>query len=248
MAAPSIHSIIARRYLAELELRLHLAAEDVDAALELDSSRALQRIPAAVQDIAHVQVRTATRTACFHGDPHPCSTDFHAFNFPRRLMPNPIFLLCPAHRCHVPSKAINREMTRSACIFLTACPWHAHPQGDIAGLKADVGRGLGTVSAAAAAASANVALLVELERVKSRMEAACSTLKVWGAVGSIPGDPGPAACPTLDAEPACMPTGRHVLQRKCVQHALRVGRLKGHWRILPEENPIVHACMREYKS
>jgi hypothetical protein len=45
------------RYLAELELRLHLAAEDVDAALEMDSGRALQRIPAAVQEIAHVRVR-----------------------------------------------------------------------------------------------------------------------------------------------------------------------------------------------
>ena len=44
------------RYLAELELRLHLAAEDVDAALEMDSSRALQRIPSAVQEISHVRV------------------------------------------------------------------------------------------------------------------------------------------------------------------------------------------------
>ncbi len=51
-------------------------------------------------------------------------------------------------------------------------------QGDITSLKADVGRGLGTVSAAAVAANANVALLVQLERVKTRMEAACSTLKV----------------------------------------------------------------------
>ncbi len=53
-----------------------------------------------------------------------------------------------------------------------------HAQGDVTGLKADVNRGLGTVSAAASAAAGNVALIVELERVKNRMEAACSTLKV----------------------------------------------------------------------
>jgi hypothetical protein len=45
------------RYLTDLELRLHLAAEDIDAALEIDSTRALQRIPAAVQEVAHVRVR-----------------------------------------------------------------------------------------------------------------------------------------------------------------------------------------------
>lgn len=51
-------------------------------------------------------------------------------------------------------------------------------QGDVTGLKADVSRGLGMVSSAAAAAASNVALIAELERVKTRMEAACSTLKV----------------------------------------------------------------------
>ncbi|EIE19328.1 hypothetical protein COCSUDRAFT_67854 [Coccomyxa subellipsoidea C-169] len=99
---PSEESL--ERFLTDLELRLHLAAEDIDAALEIDSTRALQRIPAAVQEVSHVR-------------------------------------------------------------------------GDVTGLKADVSRGLGTVSAAASAATGNVALIVELERVKNRMEAACSTLK-----------------------------------------------------------------------
>ena len=45
-----------RSYLMDLELRLHLAAEDVDVALEMDSARALQRIPAAVQEITHLKV------------------------------------------------------------------------------------------------------------------------------------------------------------------------------------------------
>ena len=40
----------------DLELRLHLAAEDVDVALQMDSARALQRIPAAVQEIKHLKV------------------------------------------------------------------------------------------------------------------------------------------------------------------------------------------------
>lgn len=42
----------------DLELRLHLAAEDVDVALEMDSARALQRIPAAIQEILHLRVRS----------------------------------------------------------------------------------------------------------------------------------------------------------------------------------------------
>ena len=46
------------RYLSELEMKLYLAAEDVDIALEDDSSRALQRIPASVQDIVHLEVRS----------------------------------------------------------------------------------------------------------------------------------------------------------------------------------------------
>lgn len=46
------------------------------------------------------------------------------------------------------------------------------------GLKGDIRRGLGTVSAAASAASMNVAHLAELDLAKSRMEAACSTLQV----------------------------------------------------------------------
>lgn len=51
-------------------------------------------------------------------------------------------------------------------------------QGDVLGLKTDVSRRLGAISIAAQTANANVAHLMELERVKTRMEAACATLKV----------------------------------------------------------------------
>ena len=51
------------RYLSELEMKLYLAAEDVDIALEDDSSRALQRIPASVQDVVHLEVCSAM--VCF---------------------------------------------------------------------------------------------------------------------------------------------------------------------------------------
>lgn len=47
----------------DLELRLHLAAEDVDVALEVDSARALQRIPAAVQEITHLKVSPCNSSA-----------------------------------------------------------------------------------------------------------------------------------------------------------------------------------------
>ena len=45
------------RYLAELEMRLHLTAEDVEVALQEQSRDALYRIPAAVQEVSQVKVR-----------------------------------------------------------------------------------------------------------------------------------------------------------------------------------------------
>ena len=44
------------RYLAEVEMRLHLTAEDVEATLQELSKDALYRIPVAVQEISHVKV------------------------------------------------------------------------------------------------------------------------------------------------------------------------------------------------
>ncbi len=51
-------------------------------------------------------------------------------------------------------------------------------QADAMDLKGDIRRGLGSVAAAARAASVSVAHLAELDLAKSRMEAACSTLQV----------------------------------------------------------------------
>ena len=45
------------RCLSDIEMRVHLAAEDIEATLEAESARALQRIPAAVQELALVRVR-----------------------------------------------------------------------------------------------------------------------------------------------------------------------------------------------
>ena len=44
------------RYLARVEMRLHLAAEDVEASIESEGRRALGRIPIAMSEVAHVQV------------------------------------------------------------------------------------------------------------------------------------------------------------------------------------------------
>jgi hypothetical protein len=52
------------------------------------------------------------------------------------------------------------------------------PQNDVASLKADVTRLLAGLAAAHAEAAENVAVLVELDKVKSRMEAARDTLRV----------------------------------------------------------------------
>ncbi len=48
----------ARRYLAELEMKLQLLSEDVEAALADSSSRALQRIPVAVQEVSRIKARS----------------------------------------------------------------------------------------------------------------------------------------------------------------------------------------------
>ena len=117
------------RHLAELEMRLHLTIEDLDASLEDDSARALQRIPASVQELSHVKV------SC-------------------QQMP---------------------------CLVVTFLTQNAHspsPQGDVANLKAEVERVLKQLEASASAAEQSVSLLVQVDRTKSRMEEACSTLKV----------------------------------------------------------------------
>jgi hypothetical protein len=59
-----------------------------------------------------------------------------------------------------------------------ADPFPAAAQGDVISLKTDVSKCIGPISTAADTAMSNVAQLVELERVKTRMEAACSVLKV----------------------------------------------------------------------
>lgn len=124
-------------FLMNLELRLHLAAEDVDAALEMDSARALQRIPAAVQEILHLRVP---------------------------------FLL---------SLGLGWAAVDWAEVRHAESPGRRHaPQADATCLKGDIRMGLSLVSAAASAASINVATLAELDLAKSRMEAACSTLQV----------------------------------------------------------------------
>lgn len=44
------------RYLAELEMKLQLMAEDVEAILANSSTRALAHIPTAVHELSHVKV------------------------------------------------------------------------------------------------------------------------------------------------------------------------------------------------
>ena len=44
------------RYLAEVEMKLQLMAEDVEALLASNSTRALSQIPSAVHELSHVKV------------------------------------------------------------------------------------------------------------------------------------------------------------------------------------------------
>lgn len=51
------------RYLARLEMRLHLAAEDVEASIDSEGKRALSRIPIAISEVSHVQVCSCPSTS-----------------------------------------------------------------------------------------------------------------------------------------------------------------------------------------
>ncbi len=57
-------------------------------------------------------------------------------------------------------------------------------QGDVAALKSDVARTLRALGDPPAGAGSAVTALAELERVKARMEAACSTLKARAPAGT----------------------------------------------------------------
>lgn len=115
------------RFLAEVEMRLHLTAEDIETSLQEQSRDALYRIPAAVQEISHVKVDMTN------------SRSQHV-----RLHPNVVLCL----------------------------------QNDLLSLKQGVHKQLQQLNMNAAAATNSVALLKQVDKVKDRMEAACSTLKV----------------------------------------------------------------------
>lgn len=102
LARPSEEPV--ERHLAELEMRLHLTAGDVEVALQEQSRDALYRIPAAVLEVSHIK-------------------------------------------------------------------------GDLVSLKQGVHKQLQQLDIHAVAAANSVALLKEVDKVKGRMEAACSTLK-----------------------------------------------------------------------
>jgi hypothetical protein len=89
-----------RRYLAEVEMRLHLTAEDVEAALEEASSRALLRIPAAVEEVAHVKV----------------GTRYH-----------PLYNLCPAPASPFLANTFSYLISFWYCLNLNACMAPASP-------------------------------------------------------------------------------------------------------------------------
>ncbi len=61
------------KFLAEMEMRLQLAAEEIEAGLHESSAQALRRLPFAVQEIYRLQVRTAP---CSDAGLR-CSTAFH---------------------------------------------------------------------------------------------------------------------------------------------------------------------------
>ena len=80
---------------------------------------------------------------------------------------------------------------RHSTLYVAFCA----AQGDVVGLKGDVARALRELGEAPAREGSAVAALAELERVKARMEAACSTLKARHLLGLwCLGCSGQAAC------------------------------------------------------
>ena len=85
-------------------------------------------------------------------------------------------------------------------------------QGDVVGLKGDVARALRELGEAPAREGSAVAALAELERVKARMEAACSTLKAGAPCWAF-------LCPTLVG---LHESGRRLLPASMQLHCMHV--------------------------
>lgn len=151
-------------FLAELEMKLHLSAEDVGLYLQDHSTRAQQRIPAATKELLRIQVG-AGAGGC--GEVLVASDETRETGgragqlgaAEQSLAPHPPL---PAGQPHV--------HTRRRC---TA------PQDDVAALRGSAAAALAQLEAAGSGQAAGVVgQLAELDRVKGRMEEASSTLKV----------------------------------------------------------------------
>jgi hypothetical protein len=139
-------------FLAELEMKLHLSAEDVGLYLQDHSARAQQRIPAAAKELLHIKVRQAGAGSRWPGGRLCCA-----------MLASQLLEQTGCHSCSF-----------AAHLCLTPLP-----QDDVASLRASAAAALRTLEdAGSGQAAAVVGQLAELDLVKRRMEDACSTLKV----------------------------------------------------------------------
>ena len=143
-------------FLAELEMKLHLSAEDVGLYLQDHSARAQQRIPAAAKELLRTKVRQAGAGS-------------------RR----PGCRLC----CAMLASQLLEQTGCHSCSFAAHFCLTPLPQDDVASLRASAAAALRTLEdAGSGQAAAVVGQLAELDLVKRRMEDACSTLKVRDSV------------------------------------------------------------------
>lgn len=78
------------RYLAELEMKLQLSAEDVEMVLQEHSLQAMQRIPTAVHEVKRMQVLIYTLLFCVvaisHTNIHHLVCSQHSHSSPRMIL------------------------------------------------------------------------------------------------------------------------------------------------------------------
>lgn len=208
-----------RRFLAELEMKLHLSTEDVGLYLQDHAARAQQRIPAAAKELLRIKVGACRvpLCVCVWGE-----------------------MYCGRLGLRCRQGLLRSCMLSCTCIRPPIAPGFgghpipvplALPQEDVAALRASTAAALAQLEDAGGGQAAGVVgQLAELDQVKRRMEDACSTLKVgagrqdgssgWrfgGWLSSISHGCMPPLCthtPRLAAHPPLLPPTHHQCCRR----------------------------------
>ena len=175
-------ALLLRRYLGELEMKLHLAAEDVALYLQDHSTRAMQRIPAAVKELTRITVGEEC-------DPAAAGQLVSKYPAARGL------LHCIGSWGWSHHGSAERDLRSAGPLPGPSAPLPlplpmpppllALLQDDVASVRAAALGTLQQLEEGSSGSAPAVAVLEDLDRVKRRMEAACSTLKEAAGLSAL---------------------------------------------------------------